>query len=142
MTAFAEWAYVLIALSFIPQTFYSILFERLETKRGAAVIYGLSCLGFAMGVWVLEADITIPFPGLDFIKWGLIVWGAITIIFAFNFGKDITAIFSYRNPAAFEFALLVFVYLLPDFMQNVQWLIIFIVAFLTVFNAIAYALSR
>jgi len=142
MTAFTEWAYVLIALSFIPQTFYSILFERMETKRGAAVIYGLSQIGFAFGVWVLEANITIPFPDLNYIKWGLIMWGAVTIIFAFGFGRDMPAIFSYRNPAAFEFALLVYVYLLPSFMQNVHWLIIFIAAFLTVFNAIAYALSR
>jgi len=142
MVPFAEWAYVMMALSFIPQTFYSILFEKMEVKRGAAVIYGLSCLGFAFGIWILELDVT--YPLLEWIKWGLVVWSIVTIVFAFNFGSSVSAVFSYRNPAAFEFALLVYVFLLSSnpFMQNIYWLIIFAVAFLTVFNAIAYALSR
>jgi len=140
MVAFAEWAYVMMALSFIPQTFYSILFEKMEVKRGAGVIYGLSCLGFAFGIWILELDVT--YPSFEWIKWGLIVWSIVTIVFAFNLGSSFPAIFSYRNPAAFEFALLIYVFLLPSFMQNIYWLIIFTVAFLTVFNAIAYALSR
>jgi len=142
MVPFAEWAYVMMALSFIPQTFYSILFEKMEVKRGAAVIYGLSCLGFAFGIWILELDVT--YPLLEWIKWGLVVWSIVTIVFAFNFGSSVSAVFSYRNPAAFEFALLVYVFLLSSnpFMQNIYWLIIFTVAFLTVFNAIAYALSR
>ncbi len=138
MAEFVEWAWTLIAVSYIPQAFYSILFEGRTVKRGAAIIYGLSYLGFAFGLWYIGlSDLLITYT-----RRLLIVWSVITIIVAFNYPHEIPALFSYRNPASLELSLLIYLYLLPDFMKNVQWLILLSTAFLAIFNAVSYALSR
>lgn len=138
MAEFVEWAWTLIAVSFIPQAFYSILFEKENVKRGAALIYGLSYLGFAFGLWYIGlSDVLITYT-----RRLLIIWSVITVIVAFNYPREIPMLFSHRNPAALQLSLLIYLYLLPDFMKSVQWLILLATAFLAIFNAISYALSR
>jgi len=138
MAEFVEWAWTLIAVSFIPQAFYSILFEKENVKRGAALIYGLSYLGFAFGLWYIGlSDVLITYT-----RRLLIFWSVITIMVAFNYPREIPTLFSYRNPAALQLSLLIYLYLLPDFMKSVQWFILLSMAFLAIFNAISYALSR
>jgi len=138
MPEFVEWAWTLIAVSFIPQTFYSILFERKTVKRGAALIYGLSYLGFAFGLWYFG----ISHLYVTYIRRLLTVWSVITILVAFNYPNEIPTLFSYRNPASLELSLLIYLYLLPEFMKNIQWLILITTAFLAIFNSVSYALSR
>jgi len=138
MAEFVEWAWTLIAVSFIPQAFYSILFEKENVKKGAALIYGLSYLGFAFGLWYIGlSDVLITYT-----RRLLIIWSVITVMVAFNYPHEIPMLFSYRNPAALQLSLLIYLYLLPDFMKSVQWFILLATAFLAIFNAISYALSR
>jgi len=138
MAEFVEWAWTLIAVSFIPQAFYSILFEKENVKKGAALIYGLSYLGFAFGLWYIGlSDVLITYT-----RRLLIIWSVITVMVAFNYPHEIPMLFSYRNPAALQLSLLIYLYLLPDFMKSVHWFILLATAFLAIFNAISYALSR
>lgn len=138
MAEFVEWAWTLIAVSFIPQAFYSILFEKRDVKKGAALIYGLSYLGFAFGLWYIGlSDVLITYT-----RRLLTIWSVITIMVAFNYPREIPTLFSYRNPAALQLSLLIYLYLLPDFMKSVQWFVLLATAFLAIFNAISYALSR